>query len=151
MSAMHEDEAQRDFFAGRVEQATRDDEGEVRIEERLVVVAARDRWDARRESGLIEVDFAPATDAEMEEWDTICSEPLTEADLHNLLSHVRRQQVALGNRRARDSTFGGEQVTRRRERARYKAEKLCQLRGKLELKLDALLEGGADDEEATDG
>jgi hypothetical protein len=139
---MNNDDTEREFYAGRVEQvnpASDDGSGLFEVEERLVVVAARDPWDARRESGLIEVDFEPATDAEMEEWDEICSAPLTEADLHNLLSHVRRQQVALGNRRARDSTFGGEQVTRRRERARYKAEKLCQLRGKLELKLDALV------------
>ena len=147
MSAMHEDEAQRDFYAGRVEQVTRGDDGVIEVEERLVVIAARDKYDARRESGLIEIDFEPATDADMEAWDAICSEPLTEADLHNLLTHVRRQQVALGNRRARDDAFGGEQVTRRRERARFKAEKLCQLRGKLELKLDAL---ESDDESDND-
>ena len=127
----------RDYYAAQVRDA--DDRSE-----RLVVVPANDELDARRESGLIDAEFHLADDAELDEWDTVCQRALTEADLRSLLKSVRKEQVGMANRFARDRGFGTSPVAEARRRK--KARKLTQLRGKLELLLEAAGGDEADDE-----
>ena len=139
---MIEQTEKRTYYAARVHDDTDSDSPE-----HLVVVPAADELDARRESGLIEAEFHEAHDDELDEWDAICSSALTDIDLHVLVKSVRKLQVGMANQFARDRGFGaegeGEIAEARRRKARYKARKLAQLRGKLEL---MLLEPAEDDD-----
>jgi hypothetical protein len=128
----HPPDEARDYYAARVRDA--DDRSE-----HLVVVPANDELDARRESGLIDAEFHLADDAELDEWDEVCARPLTEADLRSLLKAVRKEQVGMANRFARDRGFGSSPVAEARRHK--KARKLTELRGKLEQMLEDVWNG----------
>lgn len=119
------------YFAARVPEVNLDT-GEVRAE--LVVVLAESPLDARRETGLLDADFSPATPRDLEEWEDEAARPLTRSDVRDLLSFVRRHQVGMFNRGRRSARARADR------RLRYKARKLAQLRGKLELMLVELEE-----------
>jgi hypothetical protein len=95
------------LFAGRL--AYSHARGEV---DQLIVVDAESVADARRESGLVELDFHPATDAEVEEWDAVCRGRLSEGDIDMLLRFVAKEQRQLARRRVREKAEELGLVTR---------------------------------------
>lgn len=113
---------------------------------RLVCIDVDDQDQARRDTGLVDVDFHPATDAEVEEWHLLTSEELDEHDLVRLERLVRGEIVQVGNKRLRDVFHGrsGE----RQERDLGKAVRLSMLRGKLLAWLSELEEEHEEEVEA---
>lgn len=140
------------WYAARFHEEWLSDEGP-RERDSLVVVDAESPAEAQVLTGLTLEDFRPATDAELDEWDELCEEPLTRRDASSIIAMIQRQQRQLGKRRLRDreatvDEATGEQVPPRwdpsfppeRDHNRGKARFLAVLAGKI----DSL---GADDDE----
>lgn len=95
------------LFAGRLRY--KHERGEV---DQLIVVDAESAADARRESGLVELDFRPADAVETEEWDALCHGKLSEGDIDMLLRFVAKEQRQLARRRVREKAEELGLVTR---------------------------------------
>lgn len=108
---------------------------------RIVVVEAVDAEDAKQRSALIDCEFVPATEADLDEWEERIDRPLNDRDIVQLLSFIRRAQRELFRRRLKD----GPRNPQHQQAARFRARKLAELAGKLETM------GGEPDEEDSFG
>ena len=122
-------------FATRVPR----DYGNGTVKHHLVVVEATDAEDARRESGLTDFEFHPATDDELDEWERIAAKPLTAKDAEHLARLVRKQAREIGRRTRK--RHADERVVYPGEM--YRARMCMELVAKLEV-----IEDDADADEA---
>lgn len=84
-----------------VEESWDADGGAVVPSPRLVVTEADSAEAAREITGLMREDFAVATDADAEEWQTLIDAPLSLRELETLIGMARRLARATGRRRLR--------------------------------------------------
>jgi len=128
-----EKEVERRFYAARVPIAAFLGADTSVSEERLVVVYARSADDARRESALIDAEFHEASEDELMEWDRITEGPLDLDEIERITKYVRRQLRELANAAARRVAFPKPEDDRYAPADLYKAVRLVELRGKVEL------------------
>jgi hypothetical protein len=81
-------------------------EGELVEKERLVVIDAADAEEAQRRTGLVAEEFAEATNADLDEWEDLLDEGLTDKDIRFALGALNAEVKRVGRRRRRDRETG---------------------------------------------
>lgn len=133
MDAAEADEPR--YWAARVTVPLLEDQEQVGVAQRLIVVEADGPEDARRESAFVEAEFVLADEATLEEWDMLTSTPLNQEEIGRLMVLVRRELVSVANKEAKAEGFGKSRDDRFRLLDRVKAATLVRLQGKLDTML----------------
>lgn len=113
---------------------TWDGDDEPRTQSHLVIVWAGSAEAAQAKSGLTIETFAPATDDELDEWDSTLDGPLEARELGVLSTMVRRKLREIGRQRVRDRVSGrwNGRSAPGRDADRTRARRLTVLAAKLD-------------------
>ena len=81
-------------------------DGELVEKERLVIVDAADEEEAQRRTGLVAEEFTEATEADLDEWEDLLDQGLTDKDIRFALGALNAEVKRVGRRRKRDRETG---------------------------------------------